>query len=338
MLHWTQGDSMRNDDKTGVSERLFQEGVNYFIKNPDRWISRRELQDKLGIGKTQTCKLIDVLSMRIHLIQEEQKHENSPLRLKLESEYLRNAEQELASISTLTDDDRRILSVLMNMADSSGLYGNMVKNLRNHIAMSRFSQKGIFPIISYNPEMQTRGEGSQFIPLLFQAIEQGKSVWITYKTNWGDDVKRYTINPIGFFKEYESLYLFSYNAYHKQNMVHAISRIKNIELNKEASTPEKFKDLSAVIDPFGIAIDSKTITVKVWIDHYQAPFEKEAARSETAKIIDNKDGSIIMTVKTRNRFACKRWLMSLGRQAKCLEPKELADEIRDEHAEAAEQY
>ena len=45
-----------------------------------------------------------------------------------------------------------------------------------------------------------------------------------------------------------------------------------------------------------------------------------------------------MTVKTRNRFACKRWLMSLGRQAKCLEPKELADEIRDEHAEAAEQY
>ena len=329
---------MRDDDKVGVSERLFQEAVNYFVKNPDRWISRKELQDKLDIGKTQTCKLIAILSTRIHLEEEEQKHRNSPLRLKLESEYLKNAEKELASISTLTDDDRNMLTILMNMADSTGLYGNMISNLRNHIALSRFSQKGIVPIVSYSPEMQTKGEGSKFIPLLIQAIEEGKSVWITYKTNWEDKEKRYTINPIGFFKEYESLYLFSYNAYHKQNVVHAISRIKNIELHKEASTPEEFKDLSTVIDPFGIALESKTHTVKVWIDHYQAPFEKEAARSETAKITDNPDGSIIMTVKTRNIFACKRWLMSLGSQAKCLEPKELADEIRDEHTAAAEQY
>ena len=329
---------MKNDDKIGVSERLFQEAVNYFIKNPDRWISRKELQDRLGIGKTQTCKLIAILSVRIHLEEEEQKHRNSPLRLKLESEYLKKAEQELASISTLTDDDRNMLTILMKMADSTGIYGDMIKNLKNHIAMSRFLQKGIVPIVSYSPEMQTGGEGSQFIPLLFQAIEEGKSVWITYKTNWEDKEKRYTINPIGFFKEHESLYLFSYNAYHKQNMVHAISRIKNIELHKEATTPEKFKDLSSVLDPFGIAIESETHTVKVWIDHYQAPFEKEAARSDKAKITDNKDGSIIMTVKTRNLFACKRWLMSLGSQAKCLEPETLAKEIRDEHAAAAEQY
>ena len=45
---------MRSDN-SGVSERLFQEGVQYFVNHPDKWISRRELQEALGIKKTQAC-------------------------------------------------------------------------------------------------------------------------------------------------------------------------------------------------------------------------------------------------------------------------------------------
>ena len=328
---------MRNDDKSGVSERLFQEAVNYFLRHPDKWITRKELQAELGVGKTQTCKVCDVLSLRIPIVQAEQKHKNSPLKLMLKSNSLENAAQELASISTLTEEDRMLLTLLMNMADSAGIYGDMVSNLRNHIAMSRFSEKGIVPIMNYSPEMQNGGDANRFIPIVLNAIEQGKSIWLTYKRLWDDTEKKYTVNPIGLFTQNGSLYLFSYSPRFKDNVVHAFSRIVNIDVNDDASTPEEFKDLSRIMDPFGIAIDEKSIKVTAWIDHWQAPFEKEMARTRNATIIDHEDGSITMTVETRNRFACKRWLMSLGRQAKCLAPQNLAEEIREEHLAAIEQ-
>lgn len=329
---------MRNDDKTGVSERLFQEGVNYFIRHTDKWVSRSELQEALGIGKTQACKLCDVLSLRLALIQAEQEYKNSPLKLMLQSSSLQSATKELASISTLTNDDRMMLSILMNMADSTGLYGDMVRSLKSHISMSRFSERGIIPMVSYSPEMQTGGAGRQFIPLMLQAIEEGKSVWVTYKRLWYDKEKEYTVNPIGLFTQNDNLYLFSYNPHFEHNVVHAVSRIKKIKLAEKASTPEEFKDLSLVLDPFGIAIDDKAITVTAWIDHWQAPYEIEAARTRNAAITEHEDGSMTITVRTRNRFACKRWLMSLGQQAKCLSPSDLAQEIQREHATASAMY
>ena len=121
-------------------------------------------------------------------------------------------------------------------------------------------------------------------------------------------------------------------------MIHALSRVKNIELYEEAVTPEKYKDLSLVVDPFGIATDDEAITVTVWIDPEQAIFEKEAARSKNAQITDNDDGSIVMTVQTRSRYACKKWILSLGCQARCLGPEDLVEEIRSELSELVSRY
>ena len=100
---------MRSDN-SGVSERLFQEGVQYFVNHPDKWISRRELQEALGIKKTQACRLCDMLTVRLYLTPREQKADNSPLYLMLESEHMKSATKELASISTLTEDDRRLFA------------------------------------------------------------------------------------------------------------------------------------------------------------------------------------------------------------------------------------
>ena len=327
-----------NENSSGVSERLFQQGVYYFINHPDKWISRSEIQEALNIGKTQACKLCQELERRIYLTAKEQKKENSPLWLMLESEHMKSATKELLSISTLTEDDRRILTILMNMADSSGLYGDMVKSLKSHIALARFSERGIIPILNFSPDMQISEENKKFLPVVFQAIEQGKSVWITYKSHWSGDEKTYTVNPIGVFTQNEILYLFSYNPYFNDTVVHAFSRIRNIDLYIDSATPEEFKDLNRVMDPFGIAVDENPTTATVWIDHYQAPFEMELKRSKEAQITEHKDGSITMTITTHNKFALKRWIMSLGRQARCTDPPELVKEIRAEIDAAKANY
>lgn len=313
-------------DSSGVSERLFQEGVQYFINHPDKWVSRRELQEALGIKKTQACRLCDMLTVRLYLTPREQKADNSPLYLMLESEHMKSATKELASISTLTEDDRRLLTILMDMADSSGLYGDMVKKLRSHIALSRFADRGIIPVNTYSPEMQI-SEQAKTIPTILRAISESKSVWITYKSPWSETEKRYTVNPVGLFTQNDILYLYSYNPYFEHNVVHAVSRISDVSIFQDTTTPGEFKDFSKILDPFGIAVDDEPTEVTVWIDPEQAFFEKESMKNKNAEITDNPDGSITITISTRNLYACKRWILSLGSQAKCIAPVHLISEI-----------
>lgn len=336
---------MRNNDvsddlKNTVSGKLYQQAIIFFVSHPDRWFTRKQVQDTLGIGKTQACRLFQALAGVASLESNEfdRPADNSPLKLRLSTENIRKAERELSQISSLSNDDRMILTILMDMADSTGLYGNMIGKLKEHLSLSRFAEKGLIPMVSYSPDMQVAGDGRKIVPKILKAIDQNKSVWITYKSPWTEKESRYTINPIGLFSQNDILYLFSYNPYFEHTMIHALSRVKDIELYEDAETPEKYKDLSLVIDPFGIATDDEAITVKVWIDPDQAIFEKEAARSKNALITENEDGSIVMSVQTRSRYACKKWILSLGCQARCLEPEDLVEEIREELSNLVNQY
>lgn len=328
---------MRDESRTGVSEELYQQGANFFIRNPDRWIRRSELQKVLGIGKTQTCRLIQILSSRLALEEKEQKSSNSPLLLRLSSKNIRKATEELSSISSLTEDDRRMLSVLMDMAESTSLYGDMISNLKKHLAMSRFLKKGVIPVYSYSPEMQLAEESVKLLPVVLQAISESREVWVTYKSPWADE-KRYTISPIGLFTQNGILYLYSYSAYYRNSMAHAFSRIKDISLAEETKIPEEFKDIAQIIDPFGIVVDDEITEVEVWISPAQAFFEKESLKNDNAEITDNEDGSIIIRIGTRNLYACKRWILGLGRQAECLGPEDLVEDIITELNSTIDKY
>lgn len=331
----------KDDPKEGVSEKLIQQAISYFVSHPDVWMSRNQMQKALDIGKTQACRLYKALTYVLPCLESnevERNADNSPLKYRLTSDSLKRAEKELYQISSLTNEDRTILTILMDMADSTGLYGDMIGKLKEHLSLSRFAEKGIIPMVSYSPDMQVAGDGRRFVPEILKAIDQNKSVWITYKSPWSEKESHYTINPIGLFSQNDILYLFSYNPYFDHTMVHALSRVINIELFEASETPEKYKDLSLVIDPFGIATDEETIAVKVWIDTDQAIFEKESARSKNAQITENEDGSIVMTVQTRSRFACKKWILSLGCQARCLEPEDLVEEIKNDLSDLMVQY
>ncbi len=203
--------------------------------------------------------------------------------------------------------------------------------------MSQFLNKGVIPVYSYSPEMQINEESREFLPLLFKAIADRKKIWITYHNPWGEE-KSYTVNPISLFKQNGTLYLYSYNDYFENSMVHAFSRIKEISIADDAIIPEEFRDMKHIIDPFGIAIDDDYTGVIVWIDPEQAFFEKESLKNEKAEITDNEDGSIIIKIKTRNRYACKRWILGLGSQAKCLGPDDLVEEIKQDILNTSSQY
>lgn len=187
-----KNDDVSEDLKDSVSSKLYQQAISFFLYHPDRWFTRKEIQDALGIGKTQACRLFVALGHAacIEDNEEDKPAPNSPTKLRLSSENIARAQKELYQISSLTNEDRTILTILMDMADSTGLYGDMIKKLKEHLSLSRFAEKGIIPMVSYSPDMQVAGNGRRFVPEILKAIDQNKSVWITYKSPWSEKESR----------------------------------------------------------------------------------------------------------------------------------------------------
>ena len=80
------------------------------------------------------------------------------------------------------------------------------------------------------------------------------------------------------------------------------------------------------------------VKVKIWFSADQVRYIKERTWSKSQEIIDQEDGSIILSMETSGWWDVKRWVLSYGSEAKVLEPENLKKEIRDELETARELY
>ncbi|HPC72531.1 MAG TPA: WYL domain-containing protein, partial [Treponema sp.] len=79
-------------------------------------------------------------------------------------------------------------------------------------------------------------------------------------------------------------------------------------------------------------------TARVQFCEEQAPYIKELAWPEGSSLEDQKDGSLILTVRTAGAYELKRWVMSFGSAAQLLEPDYLRNEIIEELKASLETY
>lgn len=70
----------------------------------------------------------------------------------------------------------------------------------------------------------------------------------------------------------------------------------------------------------------------------QARYIKERKWAKEQRITGNKDGSIILEMKTSGLNDVKRWVLSYGADARVIEPEKLKKEIIKELAIAKENY
>jgi predicted DNA-binding transcriptional regulator YafY len=70
--------------------------------------------------------------------------------------------------------------------------------------------------------------------------------------------------------------------------------------------------------------------VKIWFSASQARYIRERQWAQEQKITKQKDGSIVLWMKTSGWYDVKKWVLSFGAEACLLEPKHLQDKIRNE--------
>ncbi|MCK5437016.1 MAG: WYL domain-containing transcriptional regulator [Desulfobulbaceae bacterium] len=178
----------------------------------------------------------------------------------------------------------------------------------------------------------------EIINTLTRAILQEKTCRVTYHAFQDDTTKSYLIDPLHFFENEGGLYIFVNTTSYGDIRVLALERIQNLEITLDTfSYPEDFDPEEKLNTAFDIVYDD-IIEAKIRFNQDQARFIKERDWAADQKIIEEKDGSVVLAIKTSGRWDVKRWVLSFGVHAEVLEPENLREEIIAEIEAMGQRY
>jgi len=178
----------------------------------------------------------------------------------------------------------------------------------------------------------------EIIDQLMDAMLKKETCHVRYHSFYVDKIKDFKIDPLHFFENDGGLYLFVNTTAFGEIRTLAVERIQ--EIKKTGSSfeyPKDFDPEELLESAFDIVYEDP-IDVKIWFSANQARYIKERKWSKTQKIKDQKDGSIILSMRTSGWWDVKRWVLSYGAEAKVLEPEELKKEIVDELTTTNDSY
>jgi len=110
----------------------------------------------------------------------------------------------------------------------------------------------------------------------------------------------------------------------------ALSRILDVKISNRSFPAKDFNLRQFFNNNFSLIDDGKTYSVKILFYPDQAPYVTERSWHPTQKIEKKPDGSVVLSLETRNLFEIKRWILSWGFGAKVLHPPELIKGIKAE--------
>jgi predicted DNA-binding transcriptional regulator YafY len=173
---------------------------------------------------------------------------------------------------------------------------------------------------------------------LTEAMLQQKTCRVEYHSFSDDAKKGFRIDPLKFFDWKGGLYLFvRITAYGSIRML-AVERIISLEIGKDSfDYPDDFKPEELLENAFGVVYDDP-ITVKIRFSADQARYIKERTWAKGQMMKDQKDGSIILTMKTSGWWDVRQWILSFGPGAELLEPSEKRLEMKELAEEALKKY
>ena len=170
----------------------------------------------------------------------------------------------------------------------------------------------------------------KIIESLTEAMLQKKTCHVKYHSFSDNKIKEFKIDPLNFFERKGGLYIFARITRFGDIRMLAVERIQAIELTNDSFVyPDDFDPEAALSSAFDIIYDDP-IEAKIWFSAAQARYVKERQWAKEQKIKEQKDGSIILEMKTSGFWDVKKWALSFGAEAEVLEPKELREAIGNE--------
>jgi proteasome accessory factor B len=169
------------------------------------------------------------------------------------------------------------------------------------------------------------------IDALMVGIEDRKAVFITYRSLQATEPTTYDCYPYGLIYHRGSLYLVGHAPDRNEVRHWKVDRIEQAEVTKfPFSRPGGFDLQSHLRGAFGVFHGDGDIFVKIRFAPTVARYVQESRWHESQQLARQKDGSLLAGFRLSSTEEIKHWVLSFGRHAEVLEPRELREEIVEE--------
>jgi proteasome accessory factor B len=134
-------------------------------------------------------------------------------------------------------------------------------------------------------------------------------------------------------------YLFGEDLERGQLRTFALPRMRKVALTtKGFRRPADFSIAQILSGSFGVYSSGKKQGIRIQFDPFAARLVAERKWHESQRVCERKDGSIILELELGGLEEIERWILSWGKHARVLAPKELATRIRDEATAVVKVY
>ncbi len=231
-----------------------------------------------------------------------------------------------------SEEETAVFKMLSGSADMTPALEKQTRRLFNKLTLMA-SERGALikgganepvPIINAQtivPKSVDNKELYKKINTLLRAIVDKTWLSLTYHKMAEKDTHDMDFYPVMVFISHRNPYVYGYNKDEQLRML-AVDRIINIYGSHDGSHPacdmRLLKDLLS--DPFGISCEVEPYTVKLLIDPYQAPYEKEKQWPKGKVSFQDTPEGTVMTAITRTKFDVQRYILKRTPYIKVLEP------------------
>jgi len=297
-----------------------------------------ELSEELKINRRSVYRLLEFIQEFGFPIYEDKIRLEKKKRWKLEATYLKKLpNMKLPDINLSLPE---IISLYFLKGEERLYKGT---EIGKHIN-SAFNKIGVFApngladkidkiktlFIPFSKFAKDYSGKEKIIESLTEAMLQKKTCHVKYHSFSDNKIKEFKIDPLNFFERKGGLYIFARITRFGDIRMLAVERIQAIELTNDSFVyPDDFDPEAALSSAFDIIYDDP-IEAKIWFSAAQARYIKERQWAKEQKIKEQKDGSIILEMKTSGFWDVKKWVLSFGAEAKVLKPEKLKKTVIEE--------
>jgi len=297
-----------------------------------------EMSAQLGIDRRSVYRLINVVEELGFPLYDDKIPLEKEKRWKLEESYLKKLPNMKIPDVNLTLLE--IISLYLLRSEGSLLKGTeLEKHTRSAFGkFSLFLPKDAFSklnkikalFVSASKFVKDYSGKEEIISQLMDAMLKNETCYLTYHSFYDDKIKNFKVDPLHFFENDGGLYILVNTTTFGDIRTLAVERIQKItKTGSSFEYPEDFDPEELLGSAFDIVYEDP-VKVKIWFSADQARYIKERTWSKNHEIMDQDDGSIILSMETSGWWDVKRWVLSYGSGAKVLEPEEFKMDITEE--------
>lgn len=186
-----------------------------------------------------------------------------------------------------------------------------------------------------------RPQGTENLYGLLHAIKNKLKIKFTYQKFWEEEVSQRLVEPYA-LKEFKNRwYILAKDSKDNNIKSFALDRLKNLEITTQHyqypdnySIEQSYRYCFGIISPNGS--DPQDIILS--FDPFQGKYIKTLPLHATQEILADNDQETRIKLKLCLTHDLVMELLSFGHNMKVIEPKKLADEIKEAHKNAYKQY